>query len=74
MDVLNGGWAPSKRHAFALPVIQGNRWVGHEIQPNILRARPFRLYRYTGREERNLELLQRLYRVRREMLLNMMPG
>ena len=55
MDVLNGGWAPSKRHAFALPVIQGNRWVGHEIQPNILRARPFRLYRYTGREERNLE-------------------
>ena len=43
------------------------------MQPNILRARPFRLYRYTGREERNLELLQRLYRVRREMLLNMVP-
>ena len=29
--------------------------IGHEIQPNILRARLFRLYRYTGREERNLE-------------------
>ena len=52
---------------------EGNRRVGHEIHPNILRARPFRLYHYTGHEERNLESLQRLYRVRREMLLNMMP-
>ena len=30
---------------------------GRKMQPNILRARPFRLYRYTGREERNLEAL-----------------